>query len=187
VTEHSEEHILELLKQSNQFEEGFRLLVQQYQERLYWLVRKMVINHEDANDVLQNVFIKVYRNIQRFEGKSKLYTWLYRIATNETLTFLDKQKRHKIAAAVEDEENNLVNTLKADDFFDGDDAQIKLQVALKKLPPKQQLVFSMRYYEELSYDEISKILETSVGALKASYHHAAKKIEVHLRAIAEDY
>jgi len=186
VTEHSEKHILQLLQESNRFEEGFRLLVQQYQERLYWLVRKMVLNHEDANDVLQNVFIKVYRNIQRFEGKSKLYTWLYRIATNETLTYLDKQKRHRIAA-VEDEEGHLANTLKADDFFDGDEAQIKLQVALKQLPPKQQLVFSMRYYEELSYDEISKILETSVGALKASYHHAAKKIEIHLRAIAEDF
>lgn len=185
MREPSDEYILQLLNQSNRFEEGFRLLVQQYQERLYWLVRKMVLNHEDANDVLQNVFIKVHRNIQGFERKSKLYTWLYRIATNETLTFLDRQKKRKFAA-LEDTETNIVATLQADEYFDGDEAQVKLQVALKQLPPKQQLVFSMRYYEELSYVEISEVLETSVGALKASYHHAAKKIEAHLRSIAED-
>ena len=185
MAEHSDEHILGLI-QSDRFEEGFRLLVRQYQERLYWLVRKMVLHHEDANDVLQNIFIKVHRNIQRFEGKSKLYTWLYRIATNETLTYLDKQKRHRIAS-IEEEDINIVNTLHADEYFDGDEAQVKLQVAIKQLPPRQQLVFSLRYFEDLSYDNISTILETSVGSLKASYHHAAKKIEAHLRTIAEDY
>ena len=185
MEEYSDEHILQLLQESTRFEEGFRLLVRQYQERLYWLVRKMVLNHDDTNDVLQNVFIKVHRNIQQFEGKSKLYTWLYRIATNETLTFLDRQKKRKVLG-LEDTETNIANNLQADEYFDGDEAQIKLQIALKQLPPKQQLVFSMRYYEELSYNEISQILETSVGALKASYHHAVKKVETHLRLIAED-
>ncbi len=184
MTEHSDEYILSLL-QSDRFEEGFRLLVRQYQERLYWLVRKMVVHHEDANDVLQNIFIKVHRNIQRFEEKSKLYTWLYRIATNETLTFLSKQKKRQITS-LENEEINLANSLRADDYFDGDKVQMKLQVAIKQLPPRQQLVFTMRYFEESSYDELSTILKTSVGSLKASYHHAAKKIEAHLRKIAEE-
>jgi len=185
VTEHTDEHLLALLRQSDRFEEGFRLLVRQYQEQLYWLIRKMVLHHEDANDVLQNVFIKVHRNIQKFEGKSKLYTWLYRIATNETLTFLNKQKKRKMGG-IEGEALQIAHTLKADDYFDGEEAQLKLHIAIKQLPPKQQLVFSMRYFEELGYQEMSSILETSVGALKATYHHAAKKIESYLRSVAED-
>ncbi len=172
----SDEQILSLLGQKRSFEKGFRLLMQKYQEKLYWHIRRMVQEHDDANDVIQNCFIKVYRNIGKFEGKSKLYTWLYRIATNEAITFINKKKR-KATASIDDEENNIAIGLAADPYFDGDQAQVYLQKALAKLPEKQKLVFNMRYYDEMSYKEISEILDTSVGALKASYHHAVKKIE----------
>ena len=176
--------ILALLKHSTSHEQGFRLLVQTYQERLYWHVRRLVINHEDANDVLQNIFIKIHKNIHQFEGNSKLFTWLYRIATNESLTFINKQKKRVTTSIHANTE--LASTLRTDQYFDGDAAQVKLQIALTKLPDKQRLVFIMRYYEELPYEEISKIVETSVGALKASYHHAVKKVEAYLRSAAED-
>ncbi len=176
----SDEKILELLTHQNQFEKGFRLLMQKYQERLYWHIRRMVAEHDDANDVIQNTFIKVYRNIERFKGDAKLYTWLYRIATNETITFLRKQKK-VYTSSIENEHLGLANTLKADSFFDAEKAQTKLQTALSNLPEKQRLVFNMRYYDEMSYQEISSVLETSVGALKANYHHAVKKIESYLR------
>lgn len=182
MIEPSEQELLELLTNPNSHEQGFRLLVRQYQERLYWHIRRLVGTHEDANDVLQNVFIKVHRNIYQFSGNAKLYTWLYRIASNESLTFIKQQKRHSVA----DLETSFMNALQADPYFDGDAAQIKLQVALRQLPDKQQLVFVMRYFEALSYEDISKVLETSVGALKASYHHAAKKIEAQLRTMAEE-
>ena len=182
MIEPSEKELLKLLKNPESHEQGFRLLVQQYQERLYWHIRRIVGTHEDANDVLQNVFIKIHRNIHQFAGNAKLYTWLYRIASNESLTFIKQQKRHSVA----DLELAFTNALQADPYFDGDAAQIKLQVALRQLPDKQQLVFVMRYFEALSYEDISKVLETSVGALKASYHHAAKKIEAQLRAMAEE-
>ena len=152
----------------------------QYQERIYWHIRRMVTEHEDANDVTQNCFIKVYRSIGRFEGKSKLYTWLYRIATNEAITFLNKKKR-KPTSSIDNEEDNLQNRLQADSYFDGDAAQAKLQVALQTLPEKQRLVFNMRYFDEMTYKDISEVLGTSVGGLKASYHHAVKKIEISLR------
>ncbi|MEM1318770.1 MAG: sigma-70 family RNA polymerase sigma factor [Bacteroidota bacterium] len=176
VNDIPDDQILALLKEQVSYEKGFRLLMQKYQERLYWQVRRMVFEHDDANDVIQNVFIKVFKSINRFEGKSSLYTWLYRVATNESITFLNKKKR-KTAASLDDEEHNLSNQLKADPYFDGDEAQRLLQQALQQLPDKQRLVFNMRYYDELSYQEISDILETSVGGLKASYHHAVKKIE----------
>jgi len=181
VIEPSEKELLELLKNPKSHERGFRLLVQQYQERLYWHIRRLVGVHEDASDVLQNVLIKVHRNIHQFAGNSKLYTWLYRIASNEAFTFIKQQKRHKVA----DLDTSFISALQADPYFDGDAAQIKLQVALRQLPDKQQIVFVMRYFEALPYEEMSKVLETSVGALKASYHHAAKKIEAQLRAMAE--
>jgi len=176
VKEITDEYILDLLKEGTQYELGFRLLVEKYQEQLYHHVRRMVINHEDTDDVLQNIFIKVYKSIARFEGKSKLYTWLYRIATNETITFLNKRK-NRLTASIDDEDI-YVNQLRADTYFDGNEAQRRLQYALSTLPQKQKLVFNMRYYEEMPYAEISEILETSVGALKASYHHAVKKIEL---------
>ena len=181
MIELSEQELLDLLKNPESHEQGFRLLVQQYQERLYWHIRRLVGTHEDANDVLQNVFIKVHKNIQQFSGNAKLYTWLYRIASNEAFTFIKQQKRHAVA----DLEASFASALQADPYFDGDAAQVKLQIALRQLPDKQQIVFVMRYFEALPYEEISKILATSVGALKASYHHAAKKIEAYLRTMAE--
>lgn len=163
------------------YEQGFRLLMEKYQERLYWHIRRMVREHEDANDVIQDCFIKVYRNIHLFEGKSQLYTWLYRIATNEALTFLKKEQRQS-AVSIGNGEGGLAGQLHADAYFDGDEAQRRLQRALEELPEKQRLVFNMRYFDELSYKDISSILDTSVGALKASYHHAVKKIEAFFKA-----
>ena len=176
----TDEQILDMLSSQSTAEQGFRLLMNKYQERLYWHIRRMVVSHEDANDVLQNCFIKAFRGIGRFQRKSSLYTWLYRIATNEAITFLKKQKRNA-TASFDDEANVLENQLVADPFFDGDEIQLKLKRALEELPEKQKLVFNMRYYQEMSYNEISAVLETSVGSLKASYHHAAKKIENYLK------
>lgn len=167
---------MELLRSEHGFERGFRLLMAQYRERLYWHIRRMVQVHDDANDVLQNTFIKVYRGILQFEGKSKLYTWLYRIATNEALTHLQSQARHQ-SASLDDSESLLAHRLKADEWFDGDAVQTKLQVAIAHLPDKQKQVFNLRYYDEMPYEEMSQLLNTSVGALKASFHHAVKKIE----------
>ncbi|MEM1217638.1 MAG: RNA polymerase sigma factor [Bacteroidota bacterium] len=176
----ADEAILHYLQVSGDADRGFLLLMEKYQERLYWHIRRLVIEHEDANDVLQNCLVKVFRNIQRFEGKSKLYTWLYRIATNEAITYLQKQKKRK-TDSIHDEESHLENQLKADSYFDGDQAAIQLQKALTTLPEKQRLVFQLRYFEERPYQEISDMLDTSVGALKASYHHAVKKIEKYVR------
>lgn len=177
----TDEQILALCHKNAQMDKGFRLLMSKYQERLYWHVRRLVIEHEDANDVIQNAFVKAFRGIERFEGNSKLYTWLYRIATNEAITFLNKRKRRKTNSIDDDEGIDLANRLKADHYFDSDAAQIKLQQALARLPEKQKLVFNMRYFDEMSYKEISESLKTSVGALKASYHHAVKKIQLFLK------
>ncbi len=154
--------------------------MEQYQERLYWHVRRLVGGHEDANDVLQNCFIKVYRSIRDFEKKSKLYTWLYRIATNEAITFLNQKKR-LAASSIDDEERHLANQLKAEAYIDGEELQQRLLMALELLPEKQRLVFNMRYFDELSYQEMSDVLGTSTGALKASFHHAVKKVEAFIR------
>ena len=177
--------ILSLLQNPSTYEQGFKLLVQTYQQRLYWQVRRMVNNHEDTNDVLQNIFIKIYKSIHNFKGDAKLFTWLYRIAANESITFLNKRKKQRFISA-DASTASFENSLQADLYFDGNAAQIKLKSALVQLPPKQQLVFNMRYYENLSYDDISKVLDTSVGALKASYFHAAKKVEAYLKLVAED-
>lgn len=158
------------------------MLMDKYQERLYHHIRKMVIEHDDTNDVLQNCFIKVFKSIHNFEGKSKLYTWLYRIATNEAITWINKKKR-KSTNSIDGEDNMLVQTLRADQYFDGDEVQIQLQLALRQLPEKQRTVFNLRYFEELSYKEISELLDTSVGGLKASYHHAVKKIENYFKEV----
>ncbi len=148
----------------------------QYRERLYWHIRRIVVSHDDADDVLQNTFIKVYRGILQFEGKAKLYTWLYRIATNEAMTHLQSKARHE-STSFDDTVALLGNRLRADEWFDGDEAQRKLQEAIVQLPDKQRIVFNLRYFEEMPYEEMSAVLETSVGALKASFHHAVKKIE----------
>jgi RNA polymerase sigma-70 factor, ECF subfamily len=171
----SDADILELTDDKATLEKGFRLLMTRYQERLYWHVRRLVVDHEDADDVIQNTFIKVFKGLSGFKGNSKLYTWLYRIATNEAMSFLQKKKRHRTQST--DGEQDLTANLQADPFFDGDEVQARLIQAVKQLPEKQQVVFNMRYYDEMKYAEISEVLGTSVGGLKASYHHAAKKIE----------
>ena len=158
--------------------------MKQYQEQVYWHIRRMVTYHADADDVVQNVFIKVYRYIEQFKGDSKIYTWLFRIATNESITFLNKRKKRQ-SASIDSEDFQVQLEAKADLYFDGDAAQQKLKQALYLLPEKQKAVFSLRYYDNMSYKDMSVVLETSVGALKASYHHAAKKIEEYLRNGAE--
>jgi len=157
-------------------EAGFKILIKEYQQPLYWHIRKIVFDHEDADDVLQNTYIKVFKNIKSFRGESKLFSWMYRIATNEALTFI-KQKSRKLGLSLNEFNEKQVNQLEADVYFEGDAIALKLQLAVANLPEKQRLVFNLKYYEELKYDEISEILETSVGALKASYHHAVKKIK----------
>ena len=181
----TDDQILSFCHKEANIEQGFKLLMLKYQERLYWHVRRMVLDHDDANDVIQNTFIKVYKSIHKFEGKSKLYTWLYRIATNESITFLNKKKK-KSTASLDNEEYNMSNQLKADEYFDGDEIQRKLYDALNQLPEKQKAVFNLRYFEEMKYDEMSEVLGTSVGSLKASYHHAVKKIETYLKGVASE-
>lgn len=157
-------------------ESAYTSIIRKYQEKLYWHVRRMVIEHEDANDVLQNVFIRVWNALENFREDSQLYTWLYRIATNECLTFLEQQKK-RAAVPLGDVESGLENKIKADKHFDASKLEWKLQLAIQQLPEKQRIVFSLRYYDEMPYEEMAKVLETSEGALKASYHHAVKKIE----------
>lgn len=168
--------LVQEFKQPNQKEKAFTAIVKKYQEKLYWHIRRMVIVHDDADDVLQNMFIKVWNGLENFREDSQLYTWLYRIATNESLTFLDQQKR-KASTSLSDIEDGLSNKIKAESNFDANRLEWKLQLAIQLLPEKQRLVFNLRYYDEMPYEEMSRILETSEGALKASYHHAAKKIE----------
>lgn len=160
--------------------ELFSEIVKTYQERLYWHIRQMVLVHDDANDVLQNVFLKAWKGLDGFRGDAQISTWLYRIATNETLTFL-AQKRMRNALSLDETEDLLLNNMQADSYFNGDEAQVKLQKAILTLPEKQRLVFNMRFYEEMPYVQMSEVLSTSVGALKASYHHAAKKVEDFLK------
>ena len=156
--------------------EAFRKLLQLYQKPLYYHIRNMVLNHDDADDVLQNTFFKVFSNLKNFKGDSKLYSWMYRIATNEAITFM-QQRAKKQGISSEEVQQKAINKLESDVYFDGDEIQIKLHKAIATLPEKQQLVFKMKYFEELKYEEMSEILGTSVGALKASYHIAVKKIE----------
>lgn len=171
-----EDKLIALLTNSKTKEQGFRFLMSEYKERLYWHIRKIVVSHDDADDALQNTFIKVFKNIDKFNKQSKLYSWMYRIATNESITLINKRaKRNNISS--EEMQTVLVNNLTSDIYFDGDEVQIKLQKAIATLPRKQQLVFNMKYFDELKYEEMSDILETSVGALKASYHIAVKKIK----------
>jgi len=175
----SDSDILNKFRAKDTSNEAFNQLVLKYQERLYWHIRRMVIDHDDADDVLQNVFIKVWKSLDRFREEAKLYTWLYQIATNECLTFL-KKKKTRYFLPLNDVEAELEQSISNDDYYTGDEIQEKLQKALLKLPEKQRLVFNMKYYEEMKYEEMSEILKTSVGALKASYHHAVKKIENYL-------
>ena len=154
----------------------FTTIVKKYQEKLYWLIRRLVIHHEDANDIIQNVFIKVWKSLDNFREDSELYTWLYRIATNESLNFLEKQKK-TMSISIQDYEIYFTNKLKTEQSYDITKIEWKLQLAILKLPEKQKVVFILRYYDEMPYEKMSQILQTSTGALKASYHHAVKKIE----------
>ncbi len=175
-----DEALLDLLRRPASRERGFRLLVDQYGERLYAHIRRLVVEHEDANDVLQNVLVKVYRNVESFRAESRLYTWLYRIATNEAISWLEQHRRRR-ALSLEDEVRWVGEQLAADIHFDGTDAQRQLQQAIALLPPKQRAVFNLRYFDEMSYGDMAEMLGTSEGALKASYHHAVKKIESYLQ------
>ena len=165
------------LKQSDSKDEAFTRLVQEYKERLYWHIRKIVLDHDDTNDVVQNTFIKVHLNIENFNENSTLFTWMYRIATNEALNFI-KSKAKKIGLKNEEWIEAIADNLEADPFFDGDEAALILQKEISKLPEKQRIVFNMRYFDGMNYNSISEILDTSVGALKASYHHAVKKLKL---------
>jgi len=168
--------ILKLLDKKDSREEGFTLLVKKYQQRLYWHIRRLVISHDDADDALQNTFIKVWKGLERFRRDSQLYTWLYRIATNEALTLLKKNKRNK-ALSMNEADQEIASLGNDESLISGDEIKAKLMAAVLTLPPKQQLVFNMKYFDELKYEEISAVVGTSVGALKASFHLAVKKIE----------
>lgn len=170
----SEDNISELLK--TDLNKGFRLVVEKYSSKLYWHIRRLVIIHEDADDALQNTFINAWRSIGDFRSESSLYTWLYTIATNEALTLINKRKRNA-AVSLDDLGNVIANSQEGSTWFDGDEAQVKLQNSLLQLPEKQRIVFNLKYFDEMTYQEMSKVLKTSEGALKASYHHAVKKIE----------
>ncbi len=171
----TESQISHLLKEKD-ITSAFNQIVEEYKERLYWHIRKIVLIHEDADDVLQNTFVKVWRYLENFKGDSKIYTWLFRIATNESITFINKKKK-KAEDSFEIYEDYLSNTLQSDEYFNGDKAQLILQKAVLNLPEKQRIVFNMKYFDEIKYKDMAEILDVTVGGLKASYHHAVKKVE----------
>lgn len=164
------------LRDENTCREAFAEVIATYSEPLYWQIRRMVQSHDDANDLLQNTFLKAWQSIDLFRGEAKLSTWLHKIAINESITFLAKERK-RLNISIDDEESMLINTIEADEYIDGDELKLKLRKAIATLPEKQRLVFNMKYFDEMKYDEMSEILGTSVGALKASYHIAVKKIE----------
>lgn len=169
--------ILEKFSSEKTRHEGFNLLLNKYQQKIYWHIRRLVIDHDDADDLVQETFVKVWKNLDKFRSDSKLYTWVYRIATNESITFLNKKKQRN-NTPLDEVSDELAETLVASSYFNGDKIQMKLQQALLTLPEKQRLIFNMKYFDDLKYEEISEITGTSVGALKASFHIAVKKVEV---------
>lgn len=173
--------ILEMLKNPDTKRQGFSLLVKEMSQTLYWQIRRLVLSHESANDVLQNTFMKCWEHIDQFKGESKISTWMYRIAINESYALLNKE-RMAAMADFEELEDVTLQRLQSDPYFNGDEVEMKLQAAVLSLPEKQRLVFNMKYYQEMKYEEMSDILGTTVGALKASYHHAVKKIEAYMTA-----
>jgi len=180
MNDYTDKELVKLFKGKDTKNFAFNIIVRKHQEKLYWHIRKLVVHHDDADDILQNTFIKVWNGLENFREASKLYTWLYRIATNETLTFL-KQKKRRYFLSFNDYENQLDDTLAGDAHFNGDEIQRKLHMAIAKLPEKQRVVFNLKYFEEMKYDDMAEVLSTSVGALKASYHHAVKKIEKYIK------
>ena len=171
-----EKELIKQLQNEKTATRAFETLLHTYSEPVYWQIRRMVLNHDDANDIVQNVFIKAWSNLQNFRGEAKLSTWLFKIAINESINFLNKEKNRIQNMVDSDEDSFLLRNLEADSYFDGDAIQRELQEAIAKLPDKQRLVFNMRYYDEMKYEDMSEVLGTSVGALKASYHHAVKKL-----------
>jgi RNA polymerase sigma factor (sigma-70 family) len=180
LTDRSDAELLIQFREPATREKAYTTLIKKYQEKLYWHIRRLVVDHDDANDVLQNVFIRVWNGLQNFREDAQLYTWLYRIGTNESLTFLENQKKRS-SVSFDEVESGLSNKIQADKYFDPRKLEWKLQLAIQKLPEKQRVVFSLRYYDEMPYEEMSRVLDTSEGALKASYHHAVKKIEDYIR------
>ena len=175
MEKYDDQYIKQLLLKAETQHKGFELLVKQYSEQLYWQVRRIVMTHEDANDVLQNAFIKAWNGLESFHGDAKIFTWISRIAINESIDFVRRQKNISLVSA-DDEEAHVANTLMADDYFDGDETQVMLQAAIDSLPEVQRTVFTLRYFDEMKYSEMSQRLHTSEGSLKASYHIAVKKI-----------
>ncbi|WP_461788039.1 RNA polymerase sigma factor [Pedobacter sp.] len=171
-----DEEILSKFNEEKTRNAAFNLLLQKYQQKIYWHIRRLVIDHDDADDLVQETFVKVWKNLQNFRADSQLYTWIYRIATNESITFLNK-KKNKNNVSIDDVDTDLSETLASSTYFDGDKIQRKLQNAILTLPEKQRLIFNMKYFDDMKYEEISEVLGTSVGALKASFHIAVKKIE----------
>ncbi|MFC2118190.1 RNA polymerase sigma factor [Bacteroidota bacterium] len=178
MPEYSDKDLLQMFREDDKSNYAFNLIIRKYQERVYWHIRKILLNHEDTNDVLQNTFIKVWKGLSSFREESQLYTWLFRIATNESLSFL-KKRRTRLFIPI-DVQDQMINNLKSDAYFDGGEMEIEFQKALLDLPAKQRIVFNMKYFDDMKYEEISGVLNTSVGALKASYHHAVKKIRKYL-------
>lgn len=176
-----EKELVKKLQAEKHKDNAFQLLVDLYKERLYWHIRHIVKIHEDADDVLQNTFIKIYKNIDRFKGESKLYSWMYRIATNESITFLNKKaKKQKLSS--QELQEHIIENLASDVYFEGNEIQLQLQKAIASLPDKQQEVFNLKYFQEMKYAEMSELLGTSIGALKSSYHLVSKKIEKYLKS-----
>lgn len=173
---YTEKEIILKLQEPDQQREAFEWIVNTYKEQLYYQIRRMVLSHEDADDLLQNTFIKAWNNLEYFRGEAKLSTWLYRIALNECLNFLNKQRAQR-HLSIEESEANLLNQLESDPYFDGDQTQLLFEKAIQTLPEKQRIIFHLKYFQDMKYNEISEIMGTSIGALKASYHHAVKKIE----------
>ena len=179
MSKYDENEVLTLLQNEETQRKGFEMVVAQYSEKLYWQIRRMVLSHDDANDLLQNTFIKAWTNIDYFRAEAKLSTWLYRIALNECLNFMNKQRAQQ-KCDLDDPEASVANQLMSDPYFSGEKVQLLLQEALQTLPEKQRMVFNLKYFEDMKYDEMSEIFGTTVGSLKASYHHAVKKIEKYL-------
>lgn len=180
MQEHTDEELLEMYRDEQSRNMSVHFMIKKYQKRLYWHIRKLVLDHDDTDDVLQNTFIKAWKGLANFKEESKLYTWLYRIATNESISFL-RQKKQTNLTSIHSIEEYLSRNLESDSFFKGDEIQLKLQKAILTLPEKQRIVFNMRYYDETPYETMSEILETSASALRASYHLAAKKVEEYLK------
>ncbi len=176
MSEFPDSNLVSLFRKSDSRNYAFNLIVRKYQERVYWHIRRILVSHDDTDDVVQNTFIKVWEGLDNFREESKLYTWIYRIAANEALTFL-KQKKRLFFLPLKESGASLAKTLQDDPYFDGDEIKMKLQKAVLKLPDMQRIVFHMKYFDEMKYEDISEVLDVSVGALKATYHHAVKKIE----------